>query len=88
MERLPLGDVASPASVPRGFLGEGTASLAGFALGVQKELLSSTSVDRQFGRISGKHMVSIEVQMRALSANEKPVTLTKQMKIDQCERSE
>lgn len=41
MERLLFGDVASPASVPRGVLGEGAAFLAGFALGVQDELLAS-----------------------------------------------
>ena len=35
---------------------------------------------------SGKHLVSIRLQIRGSSATEESVTLTKQMKIDQCER--
>jgi hypothetical protein len=46
MDTLLLRGVKSAASVPRGILGEGTAFLAGFALGVQKELLSSTNLER------------------------------------------
>ena len=46
MDTLFFHGVESAASVPRGILGEGTAVLAGFALGVQKELLSSTNLER------------------------------------------
>jgi len=34
----------------------------------------------------GKHLVNIRLQMRGFSATEKLVTLTKQTKVDQCER--
>jgi hypothetical protein len=41
---------------------------------------------RKIGQIFGKHAVSIRVQMRSFRVNKDVVTLTKQMKIDQCER--
>jgi len=34
----------------------------------------------------GKHLVSIRLQMRGLNATKELVTLTKEAKIDQCER--
>jgi hypothetical protein len=36
----------------------------------------------------GKHLASIRLQMTCLGATEELLTLTKQMRIDQCERSE
>jgi hypothetical protein len=41
---------------------------------------------RQIAQILGKHLVSIRLQIRGFSATEKSLKLTKQMKIDQCER--
>jgi len=41
---------------------------------------------RRIGRTSGKRLVGIRVQMRAFSATGQSATLTKQTKIDQCER--
>ena len=53
MDTLLLRGVESAASVPRGILGEETAFLAGFALGVQKELLSSTHQQTWKGNLVG-----------------------------------
>jgi len=41
---------------------------------------------RQIAQILGKHLVSIRLQIRGFSATEKSLKLTKQIKIDQCER--
>jgi len=41
---------------------------------------------RRIGQICGKHLVSIRLQMRDFSATEELVTLTKQTKVNQCER--
>ena len=41
---------------------------------------------RQIAQILGKHLVSVGLQMRCLGATEDLLTLTKQMRIDQCER--
>jgi hypothetical protein len=41
---------------------------------------------RQIAPILGKHLVSVGLQMRCLCATEELLTLTKQTKIDQCER--
>ena len=37
-------------------------------------------------KMFGKHLVSVGLQMRCFGATEALLTLTKQMKIDQCER--
>jgi hypothetical protein len=42
--------------------------------------------NRQIAQILGKHLVSVGLQMRCFGATEELLTLTKQMRIDQCER--
>ena len=41
---------------------------------------------RQIAQILGKHLVSVGLQMRCFGATEELLTLTKQTRIDQCER--
>ena len=41
---------------------------------------------RQIAQLLGKRLVSIRLQMRCFDATEELLTLTKQTKIDQCER--
>jgi len=41
---------------------------------------------RQIAQILGKHLVSVGLQMRCFGTTEELLTLTKQMRIDQCER--
>jgi hypothetical protein len=41
---------------------------------------------RQIGQILGKHLVSVGLQMRCFGATEELLTLTKQMRINECER--
>ena len=41
---------------------------------------------RQIAQILGKHMVTVGLQMRCFGATEELLTLTKQTRIDQCER--
>jgi hypothetical protein len=41
---------------------------------------------RQIAQILGKHLVSLGLQMRCFGATEELLTLTKQTRIDQCER--
>ena len=41
---------------------------------------------RQIAQILGKHLVSVGLRMRCVGATEELLTLTKQMRIAQCER--